>query len=149
VRVDDLVIHPRDRELVIGTHGRSVWVMDIAPLEQFTPEVGKADAHLFDLKPVTVLPKKARPEGKGGAFGGVVKGAFVAPNPRVGTVAYFHLGKPAAEVVIAVSDASGKELFEVRGGAYPGGLHARPLDLTEPGEYTVTLKAGGATQTKK
>ena len=34
VRVHDLVIHPRDRELVIGTHGRGIWVMDIAPLEQ-------------------------------------------------------------------------------------------------------------------
>jgi hypothetical protein len=64
-------------------------------------------------------------------------------------VAYFHLGKPAAEVVIAVSDAAGKELFEVKGGSYPVGLHARPLDLTEPGEYTVTLKVGGATQTRK
>jgi photosystem II stability/assembly factor-like uncharacterized protein len=148
VRVDDLVIHPRERELVIGTHGRSVWVMDIAPLEQLSSEVLRASAHLFDFKPVTVVPKKARPEGKGGAFGGVVRGAFVAANPRPGAVAYFHLARPAAEVTIAVSDASGKELFEVRGGAYPAGLHARPLDLTEPGEYTVTLKAGGVTRTK-
>ena len=34
VAVHDLVIHPRDRELVIGTHGRSIYVMDIAPLEE-------------------------------------------------------------------------------------------------------------------
>ena len=25
--VDDLVIHPRDNDLVVGTHGRSVWIM--------------------------------------------------------------------------------------------------------------------------
>ncbi|MFQ5690652.1 MAG: WD40/YVTN/BNR-like repeat-containing protein [Gemmatimonadota bacterium] len=34
VPVHDLQIHPRDRELIAGTHGRSVWIVDIAPLEQ-------------------------------------------------------------------------------------------------------------------
>jgi ligand-binding sensor domain-containing protein len=28
--VQDLVVHPRDGEIVIGTHGRSVWVADLA-----------------------------------------------------------------------------------------------------------------------
>ena len=39
VRVDDIVIHPRERDLVIGTHGRGIWVMDIAPMEQLTEKV--------------------------------------------------------------------------------------------------------------
>ena len=30
--VYDLVVHPRDGELVIGTHGRSIFVLDIAPI---------------------------------------------------------------------------------------------------------------------
>ena len=30
--VHDLIIHPRDRMIVIATHGRGVWVMDAAPL---------------------------------------------------------------------------------------------------------------------
>ncbi len=29
VAVHDLVIHPRDRELVIGTHGARIYVMDV------------------------------------------------------------------------------------------------------------------------
>src|SRR5207237_6353403 len=89
VRVDDLVIHPRERELVIGTHGRSVWVMDIAPLEQLTEEVRKADAHLFDLRPVPALKRQERktPSPKG----------FAAPNPRPGAVAYVLVGTPAEE----------------------------------------------------
>jgi hypothetical protein len=33
VPVHDLKIHPRDRELIAGTHGRSVWIVDIAPLQ--------------------------------------------------------------------------------------------------------------------
>ena len=33
VPVHDLVIHPRERELVAGTHGRSIWIVDILPLQ--------------------------------------------------------------------------------------------------------------------
>jgi len=34
VPVYDLKIQPRDHELIAGTHGRSIWIVDIAPLEQ-------------------------------------------------------------------------------------------------------------------
>ena len=40
VAVDDILIHPRERDLIVGTHGRSVYVLDdIGPLEQSTGEV--------------------------------------------------------------------------------------------------------------
>ena len=39
VPVHDLKIHPRDHELIAGTHGRSIWIVDIAPLEQLTDRV--------------------------------------------------------------------------------------------------------------
>src|SRR5206468_2965426 len=50
VAVHDLVIHPRDRDLVIGTHGRGIYVLDVAPLEELTPEVLAEEVHLFDVK---------------------------------------------------------------------------------------------------
>ena len=35
VRVDDILIHPRDNDLIVATHGRSVWIADdITPLQQ-------------------------------------------------------------------------------------------------------------------
>ncbi len=35
MRVDDILIHPRDRDLIVATHGRSIWICDdITPLEQ-------------------------------------------------------------------------------------------------------------------
>lgn len=34
----DMVVHPRDHELVIGTHGRSIFVLDVKPIQQLTPE---------------------------------------------------------------------------------------------------------------
>ena len=39
VPVHDLKIHPRDRELIAGTHGRGIWIADISEIEEFTPAV--------------------------------------------------------------------------------------------------------------
>ena len=32
--VHDLTVHPRDNDLVIGTHGRSVFVLDAEPIQE-------------------------------------------------------------------------------------------------------------------
>jgi hypothetical protein len=53
VPVHDLVVHPRDRELVAGTHGRSVWIVDVLPLQDLTAEVRAKAAHLFYVADVT------------------------------------------------------------------------------------------------
>jgi photosystem II stability/assembly factor-like uncharacterized protein len=47
VPVYDLQIHPRDRELIAGTHGRAVQILDVAPLQQMKPAVLSANAYLF------------------------------------------------------------------------------------------------------
>jgi photosystem II stability/assembly factor-like uncharacterized protein len=36
--VHDLVVHPRDGEIVIGTHGRSVWVADLTAVREWEKE---------------------------------------------------------------------------------------------------------------
>ncbi|MEL7119214.1 MAG: hypothetical protein AAFO07_07235 [Bacteroidota bacterium] len=47
---NDLVIHPRDNDLVLGTHGRGIWILDnIQALQEMTPEVVAKDAHLFSI----------------------------------------------------------------------------------------------------
>ena len=38
----DMIVHPRDLELVIATHGRSIWVMDVKPLHQLSERLDKA-----------------------------------------------------------------------------------------------------------
>ncbi len=54
VAVHDLVIHPRDGDVIAGTHGRSVWILDdVTPLQQLTPEVQASDLHLFIPKTAT------------------------------------------------------------------------------------------------
>ncbi len=51
VPVRDLEIHPRDRELIAATHGRSIWIVDIAPLQQMTDQVMAQGAVLFEPAP--------------------------------------------------------------------------------------------------
>jgi len=48
-------IHPRENDLIIGTHGRSLWVMDdISPLQQMDDIATDASIHLFDQKKATL-----------------------------------------------------------------------------------------------
>lgn len=47
VPVRDLKIQPRDHELIAGTHGRSIWITDIAPLEQWSDSTDRGGARLF------------------------------------------------------------------------------------------------------
>ncbi len=49
VPVHDLVVHPRQRELVAGTHGRSAWVVDVLPIEELTSEVRARPLHVFHI----------------------------------------------------------------------------------------------------
>ena len=54
VPVHDLVIHPRDGDLIAATHGRSIWILDdITPLQQLTPDVMLAESHLFTQRVAT------------------------------------------------------------------------------------------------
>ena len=43
VPVHDLQIHPRDREIIVGTHGRSVWVLDALPVQELNEAVRASD----------------------------------------------------------------------------------------------------------
>ncbi len=47
VPVHDLVIHPRERELVAGTHGRSIWIVDVLPVQDLTDAVRASKLHVF------------------------------------------------------------------------------------------------------
>ena len=52
VAYHDLVIQERDKHLLLGTHGRSIYVADIAPLQKMSPELMEKDITVFKLKPV-------------------------------------------------------------------------------------------------
>jgi len=53
VPVHDLVVHPRERELVAGTHGRSIWIVDVLPLQELVEADGEPALKVFYIDDVT------------------------------------------------------------------------------------------------
>ncbi len=49
--VHDMVIHPRENDLVVATHGRGIYIIDITPIQEMTPAVLEKDVHLFQVEP--------------------------------------------------------------------------------------------------
>jgi hypothetical protein len=146
VAVHDLAIHPRDRELVIATHGRGLYIVDAAPLQQLTTQVLAGPAHLFEVKPaVRYEPRDYHGLGSGKQF--------LAPNPPVGAVFYYHLqSKLADEIRLTITDARSQPVATVTGAGTPG-LHRVLWNLrgTGPvpaGEYIVRWRIGDREETR-
>jgi photosystem II stability/assembly factor-like uncharacterized protein len=58
--VHDLLVHPRDNELVVGTHGRSIYVADVSLVQQLTDSTMTKDMVVFPLKPLNYSPTWGR-----------------------------------------------------------------------------------------
>ena len=79
VRVDDILIHPRDRDLIIGTHGRSIWIADdISPLERLK-RTDKGDLTLFEPRAAVLWKNDVQSQRH------VANREFVGKNPQGGT----------------------------------------------------------------
>ncbi|MFN8062405.1 MAG: hypothetical protein U0Q12_24850 [Vicinamibacterales bacterium] len=174
VGVRSLAIHARDKEIVVGTFGRSIWVGDVSVIEQFA--AGAANAvHLFDPKPATAFNVRYTygtdvEEVNGDLF-------FRAANPPYGVrVDYFLRDASPGPVRVLVKDAAGTVLRSLEGGGRAG-LNSVQWDLESdqainaydaskpnpavetlsaeqrarrvaPGRYTLTLEVPGATMSK-
>ena len=105
VRVDDILVHPRDNDLIVATHGRSVWIADdISPLQQLTQTVRDADAHLFDIRPAVMWLNDQQ---AGQQTGG--QKYFAGENPDRGASIHYFLKSPG-EVKLAIADGTGKTI---------------------------------------
>lgn len=107
VRTDDIFVHPRDGDLIVATHGRSIWIADdITPLQQWTPAVAASDATLFDVRAaVAYLTDITLDVYTGG------EKQFEGENPARGTAIQFWV-KPGStgDARITISDAQGRML---------------------------------------
>jgi photosystem II stability/assembly factor-like uncharacterized protein len=119
VPVHDLKIHPRDRELIAGTHGRGIWIVDIVPLQQMTDVVAAAPVHLFQPKLAYQfgLPRDDSP-GSGDNRGHMM---FRSISPPYGAEIVYRIGPGASPgpVRITISDAEG-EVRTLTGPSTPG-----------------------------
>ena len=110
VPVDDVIVHPRDNDLILGTHGRSIWIMDdVSPLQQLTDKTFSDDVTLFTTRPATIYQNdiyidRGLPRDK----------VFKGTNPASGTAVSFYLKSPAAaDVKVAILDVDGRVVQEM------------------------------------
>jgi photosystem II stability/assembly factor-like uncharacterized protein len=96
VAVHDLVVKGDD--LVLGTHGRSIWIFDdLTPVREFTAKLADEPARLYPVQPVIRHRTYSAYGGKG-----------VGENPPQGAVIHFWLKeKPKKPITIEIFD--GKE----------------------------------------
>ena len=145
-------MHPRDNDLVIGTHGLGIWIMDdIGPLEHLSSEVMASSAHLYPVRRATSY-NQYTPQGW-------TPGIYAAPNPPDGARIRYHLGAATDSVKITVTDGGSTVVRELDGTGDAGlneviwdlrlaveggdGEAMDPGPRVLPGSYTVALAAGG------
>jgi len=161
VSVRDLRVQARDRDLVIGTHGRGAWILDdIRPLEEMGNATSKA-AHVFPVRDAILWHYSDQMENLGDR-------TYTAKNPEYGAYINFYLQKdPNGPVEINISDNSGKQIQIIKDTLSKAGINrivwnlrskgATALDnpprggwrsgsynpLVIPGSYTAKIKVSG------
>ena len=115
VPIHEIVIHPRENDMIVATHGRSIWILDdITPLQQ-QAEAMKSDAFLFDMKPAMQFnPANNR--------GFVTDKPFFGRNPTYGAGISYYLSKPQKNVALRIRDGAGTQVRELTGNDVRDGL---------------------------
>jgi hypothetical protein len=151
VPVHDLEIHPRDRELIAATHGRSIWIVDIAPLEGLSDQVMAEGVAVFDPVPAFQWGQEPR----GGES--TAQQWWSRPTPGPGGKVRYWLGEEISDAIVAgtegesrgqrrararvqitISGPDGEELRTLEGAATPG-LHTVEWDLKGPAPESSAL----------
>ena len=124
VPVHDLKIHPRDHELIAATHGRSIMIVDIAPLQQMADSVFAASAYLF--QPATAYEYGQPPS----ADLDPGHKLFEGQSPPDGASIAYRLasGNKGDTVKVVITNVNGDTLSTINGPA-TAGLHRVTWDL--------------------
>jgi hypothetical protein len=177
--IHDLQVHPREHDLIVGTHGRGIFIADISALQEIDSKVLASDAFLFDVEPkvkwavrrpnvtaATNFNGPSEPNGvminyylKGAVAGDVqvkvMKGTYVVAETKgtnkagINQVLWNMRWTPMSFGPAAAPGRGGM------GGGF-GQPQAPPpyptfggTTAADPGEYTIVVTAGGKTLTKK
>jgi photosystem II stability/assembly factor-like uncharacterized protein len=131
VSVHDIVVHPRENDLILATHGRSVFIYDDAtPIQRMTPAIIGSNAHLFPVRPALRFTTRFTRYGNGDKL-------FAGPNPPYGAlITYYLKDKPDDKTTfkIQVFDQAGKLVLDLDRPAKEKGLN----------RVTWNLRFGGA-----
>jgi hypothetical protein len=164
--VRDIQIHPQTNDLVLGTHGRGILIIDdITPMRALTSDIAAKPVHLF------AMPEVPATTSRFGSGGYPSTGGWWAPNPVTVPPIQYYLKErlSTGDAQIDILDADGKLVQNMPAGKRRGlnkvywNLAMTPPKVAEggtkpdysgfsapmvmPGTYTVRLKLGDQTYT--
>lgn len=133
--VNDVQLHARDNDLVLGTHGRGVWILDNVNAIQEMGGIDRSMAHLFSVETAYQI----RYNGERGHTGDMI---FYGDNPERGGIIDFWLpaGTDSGDVALQVVDGMGRAVSTV-----PLGREVRPGQVNRTTwNLQLSMEAGGA-----
>jgi len=169
VPVHDLLVHPRENDLVLGTYGRGLFVTDITPIQEMSDKTLAEEAYLFKIKPKAQRMDRTY----GGNYYLFGDRHLATDNDPEGVVINYYLKtKGTDKAKITITDPYGTELAKLEGKMNAGmntvlwdmrkqltkeeaaAARMRRSDNSEarlvpPGEYVVILEVGAKKLTQK
>ncbi|MFP5264216.1 MAG: VPS10 domain-containing protein [Blastocatellia bacterium] len=143
ISIHDLAIQKRENDLVVGTFGRSIYILDnYAPLRSVKPETLAQEAALFPVKDAMMYIQSQPLGGRGKSFQG--ESFFTAENPAYGATFTYYLKEPLKTRRQARQEAE-KEADKKGGGVrIPTAEELRAEEEEEPPSiiFTVTDSTG-------
>ncbi|MEM8668968.1 MAG: hypothetical protein AAGG48_15715 [Planctomycetota bacterium] len=148
VVIRDLLVHPRDGDLIVGTYGRGAWVGDISPLQQMDQDVTNRPFHLFDIEPKPSMNRSQ--QAQWGDYEIKGNNQLRTPNEPNGLEIWFRFRSSSVEQArLEIKNAEGKLVHEQQIKAKEGlsKTYWNPR-RSAPGDYQVSLNYQGETITK-
>lgn len=143
VPVKDLLVHPRERDLVIGTYGRGLFVTNISPLTKITPPLLDEEAVLFPVKSKPFMNHSEQSWWGNRELMGSKH--LSTPNEPDGFEIYYYLKDGSRKPVrFEILNAKDSVLASFEGRAEKG-LHKEiwSFEKMKVGNYLIRMTAGG------
>ena len=114
VAVHDIQIHPRENDLLLGTHGRGIWVLDdVAPLERLAAAAARR-SHVFTPRPAATFNPGSGPTTGPGTR------RYEGENLPAGAMISYLVGTAQIGLSLAVMDSAGTQIRTLPVEAEPG-----------------------------
>ncbi|NQW04187.1 MAG: glycosyl hydrolase [Acidobacteria bacterium] len=112
-QVRDMQVQRRENDLVLGTFGRSFFILDdYSPLREITPQALAAEANLYPVKnPYLITLGGIAQDGSAGLA--TLGGNVASPNPPIGANFAYSVGQAIpddTDLVLTVKDSRGREV---------------------------------------
>ncbi len=108
VAVHDIAIHPRENDLIIGTHGRGIWILDdICYLSQFSQDAFNSEFYLFEPRTAYLLFNSIR----GDVYS---TSGFRGSNPPTGAgLTYFIRSDLSGDLRLTIHSSDNEPIIEL------------------------------------